>query len=153
MTAAGDDTTVLRESGDQADLTRSEERLRVGTETTEVGRVRVRKRVDSERVRETVERGVEHADVERAGVDETDTGEVITLPDGSVSVPVFEEVLVVSKKLVVRERVVIRKHTVYEDEVVETELRREEVDVDLDEGARGRVLDAPSGAAVPPAST
>jgi uncharacterized protein (TIGR02271 family) len=118
------------------ELTLSEERLRVGTETEHLGTARAVKRVDTETVHTRVDRGTEHADTERVEVldAETDSGEVETLPDGSVSIPVFEEQIVVTKRLVVRERVVIRKHTVYEDHVVTADLRRERLEVVADAG-------------------
>jgi uncharacterized protein (TIGR02271 family) len=115
----------------EASVVRHEERTDVSTELTEAGRVRVRKHVETLPVEQAVERSVEHADdSERVPADEGDTGEVITLPDGSVSIPVFEEVLVVTKKLVVRERVVVRKHTTVDEHVLRTELRREHVEVE-----------------------
>ena len=49
---------------------------------------------------------------------EADSGEVEVLPDGSVSIPVFQEELVIEKRLVVRERVIVRKHTVTEDRLL-----------------------------------
>jgi uncharacterized protein (TIGR02271 family) len=110
----------------------SEERAHVGTVTEETGRVRARKSVEHERVEQVVARGTEHADLERRPVAAEDSGEVETLPDGSVSIPVFEEQLVVTKRLVVRERVILRKHTVYEDHLVQTELRKERLDIEAD---------------------
>ncbi len=120
-------------------LLRSEEELELGTEPVRAGTVRARKTVDHERVEEVVRRGVEHAEVERFDVTEADSGEVETLPDGSVSIPVFEEQLVVEKRLVVRERIVIRKHTVTEERLVEADLRRERVEVDVDSEVADRV--------------
>jgi uncharacterized protein (TIGR02271 family) len=64
---------------------------------------------------------------------------VETLPDGSISIPVFEEQLVVEKRLVVRERVVIRKYRETRQERVEADLRRERVEVDADASVRDRV--------------
>lgn len=117
----------------EASVVRHEERLDTGTEVHEAGRVRVRKHVETLPVEQAVERSVEHADdSERVPAEEGDTGEVIELPDGSVSIPVFEEVLVVTKKLVVRERVVVRKHTTVDEHVLRTELRREHVSVETD---------------------
>lgn len=55
-----------------------------------------------------------------------------TLPDGSVSIPVLEEELVVSKRMVVRERIIIRKRTVSEEQPIEAELRRERLEIDSD---------------------
>lgn len=72
----------------------------------------------------------------------TDSGEVETLPDGSVSIPVFEEQLVVEKRLVVRERIVVRKELVTDEQVVTADLDREHVSVDADDEVAGRV-DAP----------
>lgn len=122
-----------RARGD-AETTLHEERLRVGSETAETSRVRVRKEVETRPVEEVVERGVEHAETERVPAAEGDSGEVETLPDGSVSVPVFEEQIVVEKRLVVRERIVIRKHTLVEEHVVQADVRRERVEVEGDEG-------------------
>ncbi|WP_182525285.1 DUF2382 domain-containing protein [Nocardioides dongkuii] len=117
------------------EVTRHEERTQVGKEVHESGSVHVRKHVETYPVEETVSRSVEHADTsERVPALEGDSGEVETRPDGSVSIPVFEEVLVVTKKLVVRERVIVRKNTVVDEHVLRTELRREHVTVDADEG-------------------
>lgn len=95
-----------------------EERLQVSTERQRTGAVRANKTSTSETVQQRVPRGVEHAEMERSAVAEGDSGEVITLEDGSLSIPVFEEQIVVTKQLVVRERVIVRKHTVYEEHVV-----------------------------------
>ncbi|MCU1691115.1 MAG: hypothetical protein JWM64_206 [Frankiales bacterium] len=132
------DTTAL--DGDartqQIDLTLAQERLVTGTETEQRGSVRARKEVDVERVEQVVPRGVEHADVERVGVLEGDSGQVETLPDGSLSIPVFEEQIVVEKRLVVRERVVLRKHTVYEEHRVQADLKRERLEVETEGDVR-----------------
>jgi uncharacterized protein (TIGR02271 family) len=86
----------------------------------------------SSEARELVARDVEEADVERMPAAEGDSGEVETLPDGSVSIPVLEEELEVRKRVVVRERIVIRKRTVTEEKHVRAELRRERVEVEGD---------------------
>lgn len=57
------------------------------------------------------------------------------LPDGSVSIPLFEEELVVTRRLVLRERVVIRKELLTDWQLVDVELRREHVAVDTDDAA------------------
>jgi uncharacterized protein (TIGR02271 family) len=116
-------------------VVRHEEELRLGAKTVDVGTVRVRKAVETERVSEDVPYDVERADVERAAPLENDSGEIETLPDGSISVPVFEEEVVVTKRFVVRERVVVRKTTTTEHRRVEAELRKERVEVDADEEA------------------
>lgn len=116
---------------DRPEIVLSEERLEVGTVTEQAGLARIRKSSHLETVHERVDRAVEHADTERVTVDDAvaDSGEVETLPDGSLSIPVFEEEIVVTKRLVVRERVVVRKHVVHEEHVVTADLRRERVDV------------------------
>ena len=51
-----------------------------------------------------------------------------------MSIPVFEEELVVTKRLVVRERVIVRKEKRVEQETVTAELRRERVEIEADPG-------------------
>jgi uncharacterized protein (TIGR02271 family) len=115
---------------DEATVTRHEEELQVGTEGRETGRVRLRKHVEEEHVTQTVPRDIEYSEgLEKAAPTEGDSGEVETLPDGSLSVPIFEEELVVTKRLVVRERVILRKRTVTEERVVEADLRRERAEI------------------------
>ncbi len=117
----------------EVSVTRYEEQAQVRTEEHEKGSVRVRKHVETYPVEKVVPRSVEHADdSERLPAAEGDSGEVETLEDGSVSIPVFEEVLVVTKRLVVRERVIIRKRTVIDEYRLQTELRREHVTVDAE---------------------
>ena len=116
---------------EREDTVRHEEELRLGTRVEELGAVRAHKEVGTERVEETVPREVEHVDdLERVPPRDEDSGEVETLPDGSISIPVFEEELVVTKRLVVRERVVVRKRTEVEERRVEAELRKERIEVE-----------------------
>lgn len=116
-------------------LVRHEEEVRVGREAREAGSVHVRKRVESRDVEELVPLRVERFDeVERTAPNEDDSGEIETLPDGSISIPILEEELVVTKRTVVRERVVVRKRAETEQRRVEAELRRERVDVTGDPG-------------------
>lgn len=124
---------------DDSVVIRSEEELRLATVSKEAGTVGVRKVVDTNWAHTVVPVGVEHADFEREPPGEADSGEVEVLADGSISIPVFEEELVIEKRLVVRERVIVRKHTVGEDRRVEAELRRERAEVEVDEEIAGRV--------------
>lgn len=66
---------------------------------------------------------------------ENDSGEIEVLPDGSVSIPLFEEGLVVTRRQVLRERVVIRKEPVTGWETVDVKLRREHIAFDTDDAA------------------
>lgn len=117
-------------NGDGGSLVTHEEQLVVDTEQVDLGSVGVTKRVSTEQYEEVVPREIEHADTERAAPGENDSGQVETLPDGSISVPVFEERVIVTKELFVRERIIIRKHTVSEQYRVEAELRSEHAEVE-----------------------
>lgn len=65
-----------------------------------------------------------------AADDAYDSGEVEHLPDGSISIPIIEEELIVTKRLIVRERIIVRKDTIVETRRIETELRRERVETE-----------------------
>lgn len=139
-----DDTDIIGDDSlapdtDVTGVIRREEELTVETSAREAGRLGLRKVVDVERAATVVPVGTEHADVERYPVAEADSGEVEVLPDGSISIPVFQEELVIETRLVVRERVIVRKHTVTEDRLVEADLRRERVEVEADSDIADRV--------------
>jgi uncharacterized protein (TIGR02271 family) len=104
-----------------------------------VGFLRARKQIDAVTVEETIPAAVEDVDVERVPVSDGDPGGVETLPDGGVSIPIYEEQVVVTKRVVLKERVVIRKRITEVVEPVRAELRRERVEIDVDEDVRDRV--------------
>jgi uncharacterized protein (TIGR02271 family) len=143
-------TTSPRPAFEQDDedgsLVRSEEELDLGTRKIEAGTVRVRKDVDVRSIDETFPRSIEDADVDRIDVAEGDSGQIETLADGSVSVPVFEEELVVTKRLRVRERIVVSKRTVTGQQRVRADLRRERVSIEGDEGTMAEPEDPTDGA-------
>ena len=112
-----------------AAVVRSEEHLHLGTALQEAGRLIVRKLVGERHDTSEVDRDVEHVEVEHTDAEAEDSGEIITLPDGSLSIPVFEEEIVVRKRLVVRERIVLRKYTVTETQVVEGDVRVERIEI------------------------
>jgi stress response protein YsnF len=128
-----------RRSDDEQEVIRREEVLEVGRIQREVGDVRMRKVVEEQPFEDTVTRGIEHADFERVPADPDDAGDVRQLRDGSVSIPVFEEQLVVEKRVIVRERVLVRKRVESVSEEVRADLRREVVEVDVDPEAEDRV--------------
>jgi uncharacterized protein (TIGR02271 family) len=111
-------------------LVRHEEEATVDKRWEGVGYARVRRTLERDRVRERYPRQVEQLAHERIPVGENDSGEIETLADGSVSIPLYEEELVVTTKIVLRERVIVRKENVTEWQKVETELRRERVEFD-----------------------
>ena len=121
---------MKRKKEHEAELVRHEEELRVGTAIETYGSVRARKVVETERVEEVLPVSVEHALVERVPAAAADSGEIETLADGAVSIPIVEEELVVTTRRVVRERVVIRKQVVEEARVVAADLRRERLDLE-----------------------
>ena len=119
-----------REATDEDELRiqRSEEELRAGTREREAGALNVRKRVVSERQQMEVPTRREEVTVDRVPVEgEASEAEI---GDDEVRVPVTEEEVVVEKRPVAKEEVRIRKDVVEDTEVVEEDVRREEVDID-----------------------
>jgi uncharacterized protein (TIGR02271 family) len=84
-------------------------------------------------VREDIPIDFEQLVQERVPVAEGDSGEIETLPDGSLSIPLYEEELVVTKRTVLRERVIIRKEIAARTQRVEAELHREHIEIDADD--------------------
>ncbi len=120
-------------SGRETDdaMTRSEERLRVGTETTEAGRARLRKYVVTENVQETVPVTREEARIEREPITDANVGSAMDGP--AISEEEHEVVLqserpVVAKEAVPVERVRLSKETVTDQETVSEEVRKEQVE-------------------------
>ncbi len=115
---------------DEARVQRVEEELRVGTRERETGAARVRKRVrtDREQVRVPIRR--EEISVERVPVVDRDDASQVEIGDDEVVVPIVEEEIVVEKRPVVKEELRIRKHVVEDEEIVEEDVRKEEVDID-----------------------
>jgi stress response protein YsnF len=156
-------TDRVADLGDDA-MTRSEERLRVHTETQAVGRVRLRKHIVTEYKQITVPVRREEIRVERVPIGETDppasddagivdAGTVPTGSGGGHAVPdvgsavdgddeqeiiLYEERPVVRTETVAVERVRVGKRTVTEQETVGGEVRREEIELDTDAGTDPR---------------
>ncbi len=128
----GEETT----EGDELRVQRSEEELRAGTREREAGEVGVRKTVRTERERIEVPTRREEVTVERVPV-EGEASEA-QIGDDEVRVPVTEEEVVVEKRPVAKEEVRIRKDVVEDTEVVEEDVRKEEIDVDDQSGRLNR---------------
>jgi uncharacterized protein (TIGR02271 family) len=107
---------------------RSEEELVAGTREREAGAMRVRKRVRTDREQIEVPTRREEVSVERVPV----SGEAseAEIGEDEVVVPVTEEEVVVGKRAVAKEEVRGRKDVVEDTEVVEEDVRREEIDID-----------------------
>jgi uncharacterized protein (TIGR02271 family) len=116
------------EDEDELRVQRSEEELRAGTREREAGAMKVRKRVRTDREQIEVPTKHEEVTVERVPV----SGEATEAQIGAdeVSVPVTEEEVVVDKRAVAKEEVRLRKDLVEDTEVVEEDVRREEIDVE-----------------------
>jgi uncharacterized protein (TIGR02271 family) len=112
---------------DQPFIIRHEEELIADKRTRDAGKVRVHKRVESRAIERQVPRSIEHYEVERVPPADEDSGEIESLPDGSISVPLFGEEIVVDKRRVVRERVIVRKEIATEQRVVTDERRIERI--------------------------
>ena len=114
-------------------MTRSEERLNVGTRETEVGRARLRKYVVTENVTETVPVTREEVRVEREPITDANIGNALDGPaisEEEHEVVLTAETPVVEKEAVPVERVRLDKETVTEQAQVNEELRREEIEVE-----------------------
>jgi uncharacterized protein (TIGR02271 family) len=107
---------------------RTEEELRAGTREREAGAINVRKRVVTEREQIEVPTRHEEVTVERVPVEGEATEAEIG--EDEISVPLTEEEVVVEKRPVAKEEVRIRKDVVEDTEVVEEDVRREEVEID-----------------------
>src|SRR5918997_919720 len=125
------------EDEDELRVQRTEEELRAGTMEREAGSVQVRKRVRTDREQVEVPTRHEEVTVERVPVSEGTATEA-QIGEDEVSIPVTEEEVVVEKRPVAKEEVRIRKDVVEDTEVVEEDVRREEIDVDDQTDTRRR---------------
>ncbi len=116
------------EPEDELRVQRTEEELRAGTREREAGSVQVRKRVRTERERIEVPTRREEVTVDRVPVEDEATEAEIG--EEEIRVPVTEEEVVTEKRPVAKEEVRIRKDVAEDTEVVEEDVRREEVDVE-----------------------
>ncbi len=131
--AGRDDIQGRDTSGPVTDdaMTRSEERLHVGTEQTEAGRARLRKYVVTENVTQTVPVSHEEVRLEREPI--TDANRGAAMSGGDISEEEHEVTLraerpVVNKETVPVERVRLGTETVTEDHEVSETLRKEQID-------------------------
>jgi uncharacterized protein (TIGR02271 family) len=120
---------ILEGDEEEVRVRRSEEELKVGTREREAGAVRVRKRVRTDRERIVVPKKRVEVTVERVPVVEGE-GAGSEIGEDEIVVPIIEEEVIVEKRPVVREELRIRKEVVEETEVVEEDVRREEIEVD-----------------------
>ena len=112
-------------------MTRSEERLHVGTEQAESGRARLRKYVVTEQVTQTVPVSHEEVRLEREPITDANRGDAMSGSDISEEeheVTLHAERPVAAKETVPVERVRLGTETVTEDHQVSETLRKEQID-------------------------
>ena len=122
-------------------MTRSEEELRVGTTQRERGRARLRKYVTTEQVQQAVPVRRERARLEREPITDANRDAATSGPEISEEeheVVLREEEPVVEKRVVPRERVRLDKDTVTGEERVAEEVRKEQIEVQDEDGTAGR---------------
>ena len=120
-------------------MTRSEERLNVGTQTSEAGRARLRKYVVTENVTQTVPVRREEVRVEREPITDATRDEAMSGPaisEEEHEVVLHEERPVVAKEAVPVERVRLDTETVTDEVTVNEEVRKEQIETDLDADTR-----------------
>jgi uncharacterized protein (TIGR02271 family) len=137
------DTTIGRRtvghdvSGPTTDeaMTRSEERLRVGTTSQETGRVRLRKYVTTEYETVTVPVRKEKAVLERVPISDENVDAATSGPELSEAeheVVLSEERVVVDKTVQPVERVRVGKETITEEQTVSEHVRKERIEAEGD---------------------
>jgi uncharacterized protein (TIGR02271 family) len=117
-------------------MTRSEEQLRVGTETRETGRARLRKHVVTEQQNVTVPVSREEVTVEREPITDANRGAARSGPaisEEEHEVTLRAERPVVDKEAVPVERVRLGTETRTEHETVGGEVRKEQIEIDTDD--------------------
>jgi uncharacterized protein (TIGR02271 family) len=123
-------------------MTRSEERLHVGTENVVAGRARLRKYVVTEQVSTTIPVSHEQVRIEREPITDANRGAAVSGPDISEEeheVTLHAERPVVAKEAVPVERVRLGTETVTEEHQVHEQVRKEQIDEpDVDSGIPGQ---------------
>ena len=122
-------------------MTRSEEELRVGTTQRATGKARLRKHVVTEHVQTTVPVQREEVRVEREPITDANADDAMdgpALSDEEHEVTLHEEEVVVDKRAVPKERVRLDKDTVTDEQTVDEDVRKEEIEIDDAEAASRR---------------
>ena len=118
-------------------MTRSEERLAVGTQQAETGRARLSKYIVTENVTQTVPVSHEEVRTEREPITEANRGAAYdgpALSEEVAEVTLHAEKPVVAKETVPVERVRLATETVTEQQQVNEQVRKEQIDTEGVEG-------------------
>lgn len=130
----GEGRNTRRESSGpdaEASMTRSEEQLKVGTTTETAGKARLRKFIVTENVTKTVPVSHEEVRIEREPITEGDRGDATVgrdLSEEEQEVELKAERVVVDKEAVPVERVKLGTETVTENETVDEQVRKEQIE-------------------------
>jgi len=129
-------------------MTRSEERLRAGTETQEAGRARLRKYVTTEQQQVSVPVTREEVRVEREPITEGNYDKAVdgpALSEEEHEVVLNEERPVVTTEAVPVERVRLSKEQVQDEQTVTADVRKEQIEMEGDDASRLRNDDGTLG--------
>jgi len=113
-------------------MTRSEEEVRVGTRQVQTGRARLRKHVVTEPVHTQVTTRRDEVRVEREPITDANLGAATSgadLSEEEHEVVLTAEEAVVDKSVVPKERVRLDKDTIAEQQTVQTDVRKEQIDL------------------------
>jgi uncharacterized protein (TIGR02271 family) len=122
-------------------MTRSEEQLRVGTETREAGRARLRKQIVTEHQQVTVPVSHEEVTLEREPITDANRGDANDGPaisEEEHEVTLHAQRPVVGTEAVAVERIKLGTETVTETETVGGEVRKEQIELDSAGDSTGR---------------
>ncbi|MDQ2849832.1 MAG: PRC and DUF2382 domain-containing protein [Actinomycetota bacterium] len=120
-------------------MTRSEERLHVGTEKVETGRARLRKYIVTENVSTTVPVSHEEVRVVREPITDENRGDALAgndLTEEEHEVTLHAERPVVNKETVAVERVKLDTETVTSEQEITEQVRKEKIETETGEGNR-----------------
>ncbi len=149
---SGTAETVGRDtSGPTTDdaMTRSEERLRVGTQAVQTGKVRMRKWIETEQVSTTVPVSREEVRIEREAITDANVGRAMdgpALSEEEHEVTLTAEQPVVQKEVTPVERIRLDTETVTEQVQVNESVARERIGLDRDaDGQVEEIIDNAGG--------
>ncbi|MEV0624936.1 PRC and DUF2382 domain-containing protein [Nonomuraea wenchangensis] len=126
--------TEMGRTGEMAgdiEMTMSEEQLRIGKETVESGRVRLRKYVETENVQETVPLMHEEVVIEREPIREGEAAAgSYEIGEDEQSITLHEERAVIGKETRPVERIHAHRQSVEQEKTVGGQVRKEHVEID-----------------------
>ncbi|WP_030163633.1 DUF2382 domain-containing protein [Spirillospora albida] len=126
-----------REGHEDTEVTRSEERLRIGTERHEAGRVHVHKWIETETVEQTIPVSHEELRIDREPIVGGRPASGVTVAEDDLEIILYEERPIVAKETVPVERIRLHTEEIRDEQTVRDQLRKERVEVTRDDGSRG----------------